>query len=121
MAMGYGAFIHITNGTDKPVQVTTVSEHCMHGTGHWGDILFPKDEYPSQYIEAKASGSCITQTSLVKYEFRQILDSSAEVIATLELVEKGHNWSVGDSTHNVQVDEITQEKQAHMWFTVVAK
>lgn len=116
--MGYGAFVHITNGTKDIIQVHETSSSCMYGTGDWGNVIFPGKTHPSQYIEAKASGSCATEHSGVTYEIRKLGSSGYEEIGKLTLRELSHNWSVGEPTKNVTVDKIEESEQAHMFFTV---
>ncbi|MBU2705981.1 hypothetical protein KCM76_08300 [Zooshikella marina] len=118
--MGYGAFVHITNGTDQLLQVKTKNDTCMYGTGNWSEVIFPGQEYPSQYIEARASGACAFSPSSVEYSIESVSASGYNQIASLTLTEQSNNWGVSGSTENVRVDKIIEAEQAHMWFTITS-
>jgi len=127
--MGYGAFMNVVNNRSEPILLFITDVECMYDNGDEGSnlSLFNNAKVagtsslpPSgtQYIEAKASGSCAFNDSAFTVK---IEDSSTQnIIGHVAFDDPGQNWTYKNDNEDV-IDVYCNNSGAQARITVTVE
>lgn len=109
--MGYGAFMNVVNNRSEPILLFITDVACMFDNGDEGSNLSlfnnakvaGESSLPAgggtQYIEAKASGSCFFNDSTFTVKVEN--SGTQTIIGHVAFTDSGQNWTYKNDNEDV--------------------